>query len=145
MTSPKPDGSDAAAAIKAALDDAELTPDDIDYINAHGTGTKTNDSAETNALKLALGDRAVEVPVSATKSMTGHTIGASGALEAIVACLSLRHQTVHPTINLDSVDPECELNHVADGPRPTRIRNVISNSFGIGSNNAVLVFGDPDA
>ena len=140
MVAPQPDGLDAAHAMKSALEDAGLKTNNIDYINAHGTSTLYNDAAETKAIKEVFGERATKVPVSSTKSMTGHTIGAAAAIEAVVSVLTLHKQEIHPTINLDTADPECDLDYVPNKSRIVKVDAVMSNSFGFGSNNAVLVF-----
>ena len=140
MVAPQPDGLDAAHAMKSALENASLKTNNIDYINAHGTSTLFNDAAETKAIKEVFGGGAKQIPVSSTKSMTGHTIGAAAAIEAIVSVLTLQKQEIHPTINLDTADPECDLDYVPNKSRKTKVDTVISNSFGFGSNNAVLVF-----
>jgi len=140
MVAPQPDGLDAAEAMRSALKDASLTVGDIDYINARGTSTVYNDLAETKAIKEVFEKRAGNLPISSTKSMTGHTIGAAGAIEAIVSVLTLRNQEIHPTINLNTPDPECDLDYVPNKLRKTKVNAVMSNSFGFGSNNAVLVF-----
>lgn len=139
MVAPQPDGLDAARAIELALKDAEISTDAIDYINAHGTGTPYNDAAETKAIKQVFAKRAYEIPVSSTKSMIGHTVGAAGAIEAIVSVLSLQHQEIHPTINLENPDPDCDLDYVPHKSRKAEVRTIMSNSFGFGSNNAVLI------
>ncbi|HOW60110.1 MAG TPA: beta-ketoacyl-[acyl-carrier-protein] synthase II, partial [Candidatus Omnitrophota bacterium] len=112
----------------------------IDYINAHGTSTLYNDVAETKAIKEVFGDRSKKIPISSTKSMTGHTIGGAGAIEAIASVLTLQNQEIHPTINLNALDPECDLDYVPNKSRKEKVNTVMSNSFGFGSNNAVLVF-----
>ena len=140
MVAPQPDGLDAAQAMKSALEDADLKASNIDYINAHGTSTLYNDAAETKAIKEVFGDRSKKIPISSTKSMTGHSIGAAGALEAIVSVLTLQNQEIHPTINLNVPDPECDLDYVPNTSRKTKVTAVMSNSFGFGSNNAVLIF-----
>lgn len=140
MVAPQPDGLDAAQAMKGALDDAGLKTNDIDYINAHGTSTLYNDAAETKAIKEVFGDRSKKIPISSTKSMIGHPIGAAGAIEAIASVLTLQHQEIHPTINLNTPDPECDLDYVPNQSRKAKINTVMSNSFGFGSNNAVLIF-----
>ena len=127
--------------IRIALENSGVTPDEVDYINAHGTSTALNDVAETKAIKAVFGERASGIPVSSTKSMIGHTIGAAGAIEAIASILSLHHQVVHPTINYETKDPECDLWYVPNKSINQRVNIAISNSFGFGSNNAVLVFG----
>jgi 3-oxoacyl-[acyl-carrier-protein] synthase II len=143
LTAPQPEGEGAAAAITAALRDAGLTADEVDYINAHGTSTPLNDRAETNAIKRALGPRAATVPVSSTKSAIGHLLGAAGAVEAIAMALALRDRVAPPTLGYEEVDEGLDLDYVADGPRPIVLRNGrgaigLSNSFGFGGHNAVL-------
>jgi 3-oxoacyl-(acyl-carrier-protein) synthase len=128
-------------AIRRALKDAELTVDDIDYINAHATGTEWNDKNETKAIKEVFGPRAYEVPVVGNKAALGHSIAGSGALELIGCILSLRDQVVPPTINYKVPDPECDLDYVTEGKRNLRLRNVMSNSFAFGGSNAVLIVG----
>ncbi len=140
MVAPQPDGVDAAQAMKGALEDAGLKVSNIDYINAHGTSTLYNDVAETKAIKEVFGDRSKKIPISSTKSMTGHTIGGAGAIEAIASVLTLQNQEIHPTINLNALDPECDLDYVPNKSRKEKVNTVMSNSFGFGSNNAVLVF-----
>jgi 3-oxoacyl-[acyl-carrier-protein] synthase II len=139
MTMPRPDGSGAAQCMRAALADAGVTPDDVGYINAHGTATKLGDVSETLAIKAVFGRRAPSVPVSSTKSMTGHLLGAAGSLEAAITALALRDDTMPPTINLEHPDPECDLDYVPGRAR-TGVRGVaISNSFAFGGHNATLV------
>jgi len=140
MVAPQPDGLDAARAMQDALSDAGLKEGSVDCINAHGTSTVYNDVAETKAIKEVFGSRASKIPISSTKSMTGHSIGAAGAMEAIISVLTLQHQVIHPTINLDTPDPECDLDYVPHQARKATVNTVMSNSFGFGSNNAVLVF-----
>ncbi len=140
VTDPEPNGKGAALSMSKALADAGVMPGEIDCVNAHGTGTPKNDIAETRAIKQALGRRAFEIPVTANKSMTGHLIAASGAVEAVASALTLAHNTVPPTINLTSPDPECDLDYVAGRPRPFSGRTVLSNSFGFGGQNATLIF-----
>jgi 3-oxoacyl-[acyl-carrier-protein] synthase II len=138
ITRPSIEGQ--AHAIRAALESAACSPDDIDYVNAHGTATPQNDSIETAALKSALGDRAYLIPVSSTKSMHGHLLGAAGALEFIVCVASLLRRTVPPTLHLDSPDPSCDLDYVTSGARTNAdLRVVMSNSFAFGGTNAVLI------
>lgn len=141
VTDPEPTGRGAVLSMTQAIRDAGLTPDKIDGVNAHGTGTPKNDVAETLAIRQTLGVRAYEVPVTANKSMTGHMIATSGAAEAIVSALTLFHREVPPTINLIHRDPQCDLDYVAEGCRPFDGRTVLSNSFGFGGQNASLVFG----
>ncbi|MBE2270297.1 MAG: beta-ketoacyl-[acyl-carrier-protein] synthase II, partial [Anaerolinea sp.] len=122
-------------------EDAELTPAAIDYINAHGTSTPLNDKSETLALKRALGEQAYEVPISSTKSVTGHLMGAAGSVEAVFTIMALRENFVPPTINLDNQDPECDLNYTPHTGIQHDIKYAMSNSFGFGGHNAVLIFG----
>jgi 3-oxoacyl-[acyl-carrier-protein] synthase II len=141
VVQPRSDGAGAAKAMERAMRDACVTPADIDYINAHGTSTVLGDAAETRAIKQVLGDRAFEIPISSTKSMIGHAMGAAGAIEAMVSVLSLRDRRVHPTINYQTSDPECDLDYVPNVARPAAIDVVMSNSFAFGGHNAVLVIG----
>jgi 3-oxoacyl-[acyl-carrier-protein] synthase II len=145
VSDPEPSGRGAVLSMARALADAGLRPDAVDCVNAHGTGTPKNDVVETAAIKEVLGDRARRIPVHAVKSMTGHMIAASGAVEAVAAVLTLVANTVPPTINLRTPDPECDLDYVADGSRPMTGRTVLSNSFGFGGQNATLIFGRYDA
>lgn len=140
MVMPKPDASDTVSAIVKALKDANLKPKDIDYINAHGTSTIQNDRIETRAIKEVFSNYAYKIPVSSTKSMLGHTIGAAGAIEAVSCCLAIENQIIPPTINYQYKDPECDLDYVPNKPRKAKIKTVLSNSFGFGSNNACLIF-----
>ncbi len=139
-TAPEPDGRGAAEAISQALGDAQLNPEDIDYINAHGTGTALNDVSETKAVKRALGEQAYKIPMSSTKSMTGHGMGATAALEAVYCTMMLRDQVVPPTINLHDPDPECDLDYVPNVARELSLRYVMSNAFGFGGHNVSLIF-----
>lgn len=140
---PDPSGTQAARAIALALDDAAVAPQEIDYVNAHGTATVLNDVAETTALKIALGDVARRVPISATKSMTGHGLGASGVWELIATALSIRDGVVHPTINLDHPDPACDLDYVPWQCRDVQVRTALKTSFGFGGQNVALVLRSP--
>lgn len=140
MTTPPEDGRGAALAMRNALRDAGLTPADLDYINAHGTSTAAGDLAEMRALKTVLGNDASGVMISSTKSMTGHLLGAAGAVEAIISVLALRDQIVPPTINLDCPESECDLDLVPHVARQAPLRNVMSNSFGFGGTNGSLIF-----
>ncbi len=137
---PDPTGEDAARTMMVALAEAHVPPDRVDYINAHGTGTIANDAAETRAVKRVFGDLAYKIPLSSTKSMIGHSIGAAGAMEAVVCCLAIEHQMIPPTINLIHTDPECDLDYVPNEARDAKIDFVLSNSFGFGSVNACLLF-----
>ena len=139
VTQPDPEGAGAALAMRLALKDAGVGPGDIDYINAHGTSTPYNDRIETVAIKNALGVEAKKVAISSTKSQTGHTLGAAGAIEAAVCALALERGRIPGTINLEESDPECDLDYVADGPRDLGIEVALSNSFGFGGQNACLV------
>ncbi len=140
MTAPSQGGEGASRCMLNAMNDAGLNPEDIGYINAHGTSTPAGDIAETNAVKLAFGDYAYKTLVSSTKSMTGHLLGAAGGIEAIFSILALRDQVVPPTINLENQDPECDLDYVANTARETRIKVTMSNSFGFGGTNGTCVF-----
>ncbi|MEI6438387.1 MAG: beta-ketoacyl-ACP synthase II [Candidatus Omnitrophota bacterium] len=140
---PDPGGQDAALAMAAALSDAGIKPGDIDYINAHGTATQANDKAETRAIKTVFGEKA-RVPVSSTKSMIGHSIGAAGAIEALVCALALDRGLIPPTINLKERDPDCDLDYVPGEARRAALKAVLSNSFGFGGCNACLVFQQGD-
>jgi 3-oxoacyl-[acyl-carrier-protein] synthase II len=141
LIAPDPEGKAAARAMIDAVRDAGLTMEQVDYINAHATSTPLGDVAETVAIKRAFGDRAYQVPISATKSMTGHLIGAAGGVEAVVSVLTIRDQLIHPTINLDTPDPECDLDYVPHVARQAKVDVVLSNSFGLGGQNACLVLG----
>lgn len=140
ITSPDPDGRGAAEAIRQALEDKGTDPTEIDYVNAHGTGTRLNDLMETNALKLVLGEHAYKVAISSTKSMTGHAMGATAAMEAIFSILAIRDDVAPPTINYETPDPECDLDYVPNKARSMPINCVISNAFGFGGHNAALLF-----
>lgn len=137
ITEPDPDG--AARCMKMAIRDAGIAPEDVDYINAHGTSTPVGDRSETKAVKMALGDHAYKVAVSSTKSMTGHLLGAAGGVEAVICGLSLKNQTIAPTINLEDQDPECDLDYVPNHPRKADLDIVMSNSFGFGGHNATII------
>jgi len=139
ITAPTEDGSGSAVAVRKALADAQLDATDIDYINAHGTGTHLNDEAETRAIKAALGEAAYEIPVSSTKSMTGHMMGATGALEAMFCVQAIRDGIIPPTINYGEPDPECDLDYVPNEARKQAVKVAMSNSFGFGGHNAVLI------
>lgn len=137
---PDEDGSGAARAIRWALEDAGLDPQDISYVNAHGTSTPINDHVETLAIKTALGDHAYKVPISSTKSMIGHALGGAGALEAIASIRSIETGVIHPTINYEFPDPECDLDYVPNEAREADVTTVLSNNFGFGGQNACMVF-----
>jgi 3-oxoacyl-[acyl-carrier-protein] synthase II len=139
VTAPLDTGDGAAEAMRQALLNARLRPEDIDYINAHGTSTPLNDVAETLAMKQVMGDHAHQVAISSTKSMTGHLMGAGGSVEAVFTIMALRHNFVPPTINLDNQDPQCDLNYTPHVGVPREINIAMSNSFGFGGHNAVLV------
>jgi 3-oxoacyl-[acyl-carrier-protein] synthase II len=140
MTSPADNGAGAAASMRMALTDSELAPQDIGYINAHGTSTPQGDIAETDAIKTVFGPHAKAVAVSSTKSMTGHALGAAGAIEAVISVLAIRDQSAPPTINLDNPDPACDLDYVPHTARSMAIQAVLSNSFGFGGTNGTLIF-----
>ena len=141
MTAPRPDGSGAAAAMKLAMEEAGITPEDVSYINAHGTSTPANDSMETSAIKLAMGDAAYNIPVSSTKSMTGHLLGASGAIEAIICAKALETGILPPTINYSTPDEECDLDYIPNESRKTEdAMYALSNSLGFGGHNGVICF-----
>ena len=137
---PDEDGAGAARAIQWALEDAGLVASDIDYINAHGTSTPLNDHVETLAIKKALGDHAYKVPISSTKSMIGHALGGSGALEAVACVKTLETGELHPTINYEFPDPDCDLDYIPNHSRKQRVDTILSNSFGFGGQNACLLF-----
>jgi 3-oxoacyl-[acyl-carrier-protein] synthase II len=141
ITAPAENGGGAASCMKLALEDAGLEPSQIDYINAHGTSTKLNDMSETAAIKTVLGEHAYQVPVSSTKSMTGHLLGGAGAIEAMFSILALEENVLPPTINYETPDPSCDLDYVPNQSRAKELHYVMSNSFGFGGHNATLVFG----
>jgi 3-oxoacyl-[acyl-carrier-protein] synthase II len=139
QVAPDETGEAPAEAVKLAIRDAGIEPSDIDYVNAHGTSTQLNDAGETKALKLALGDHAHKVAISSTKSMIGHLLGAAGAVEAIATLLTINRGMIHPTINYENADPECDLDYVPNQARRKDVRIAISNGFGFGGHNAVVV------
>ncbi len=139
VAAPDPEAAGKIRAMRWAVEDADLALDDIDYINAHGTATPVNDASETYAIKTLFGERAYEIPVSSSKSVLGHAMGATGAIEAIFCAYALFNQIVPPTWNYEIVDPECDLDYVPNAPRPSDIQFVLSNSFGLGGQNACLV------
>jgi len=137
ITDPDPDG--AARCMTRAIRDADISPEDVQYINAHGTSTPVGDVSETRAIKKAFGDHAYRLAVSSTKSMTGHLLGAAGGVEAVISALSIHHGWIAPTINVDNQDPECDLDVVPNQPRQADLEVVMSNSFGFGGHNATIV------
>ncbi|MCH8816664.1 MAG: beta-ketoacyl-[acyl-carrier-protein] synthase II, partial [Chloroflexi bacterium] len=139
LVHPPEDGAGAVRAMQMALDDAGIGPGDIDYINAHGTSTPVNDAAETRAIKKVFGESAATTPISSTKSMIGHSLGASGGLEAAAALRTIRDGVIHPTINYENPDPDCDLDYVPNVAREVNVNTVLSNSFGFGGQNACLV------
>jgi 3-oxoacyl-[acyl-carrier-protein] synthase II len=141
ITAPHPEGTGAAMAMKLALRDAHINPEDVQYVNAHGTSTPLGDIAETKAIKTAFGTHAHKLAISSTKSMIGHLLGASGAVEMIATILTLQRGVIHPTINYLTPDPDCDLDYVPNKARETRVRRAISNSFGFGGHNCCLVAG----
>ena len=144
VTAPNPDGADAAEAMRRAMREARIAPSDLSYINAHGTGTQLNDKSETLAIKLALGEQAYHIPISSTKSMTGHILGATAAAEAIFAIKAIEDSFVPPTINLETADPECDLDYTPQIGREHQIDHVLSNSFGFGGHNTAVVISRYD-
>ena len=143
LTEPSPTGQSAASAVKMALESAGIDPSEIDYLNAHGTSTPLNDWQETKALKLALGEEAYRVPISSSKSMTGHLLGAGGALEAVICVMAMKNGVLPPTANLVDPDPECDLDYIPVNARCQEINVCVSDSFGFGGHNSVLVFTRP--
>ncbi|MDY6862862.1 MAG: beta-ketoacyl-ACP synthase II [Thermodesulfobacteriota bacterium] len=140
ITAISPDGEGAVRCMKQAIEGASISPQDIDYINAHGTSTPLNDISETRAIKAVFGDNSLKFPVSSTKSMTGHLLGAAGGVEAIISILAINNNFVPPTINLENPDPECDLDYVPNKSREEKLNIVMSNSFGFGGTNATLIF-----
>ncbi|HEV3236006.1 MAG TPA: beta-ketoacyl-ACP synthase II [Gemmataceae bacterium] len=142
ITAPHPEGIGAAHAMKLALQDAKIAPEDVQYVNAHGTSTPLGDEAETKALKLVFGNHAKKLSISSTKSMVGHLLGASGGVETIATALTIQRGVIHPTINYQTPDPGCDLDYVPNTARQVRVRRAISNSFGFGGHNCCLVVGE---
>jgi len=141
IVQPAPGGEGIARAIGLALDQAKLTPADISYVNAHGTSTQMNEKYETQGLKAALGDASYRIPVSSTKSMTGHLLGAAGAIEAVFSLMAIKDQLLPPTINQETPDPDCDLDYVPNTARAAKVTNILSNSMGFGGHNVALIFG----
>jgi 3-oxoacyl-[acyl-carrier-protein] synthase II len=139
LSAPAENGAGAALCMKVALEDASLKPEDIGYINAHGTSTALNDKSETAAIKTAFGEHAYNIPVSSTKSMTGHVLGASGAIEAVLCVKVLENDILPATINYETPDPDCDLDYVPNTPRKARPNHIMSNSFGFGGHNASVI------
>jgi len=139
VSAPAENGYGAVLCMRQALQNANLSVNQIDYINAHGTSTPLNDKSETAAIKTVFGKKAYQVPISSTKSMTGHLLGASGALEAVICVLVLEHQFIPPTINYETPDPECDLDYVPNQGRAATVRHILSNSFGFGGHNASII------
>ena len=144
ITAPAEDGGGAVRVMQAALAEAGASPEDVDAVNAHGTSTPLNDRIETAAIRRVFGGHADRLAVSSTKSMTGHLLGGAGGLEAGISCLTLRHQTLPPTINYETPDPDCDLDNVPNTARPATVRSVLSNSFGFGGTNVSLLFRHPE-
>jgi 3-oxoacyl-[acyl-carrier-protein] synthase II len=140
MTSPSPEGQGAGRCMQLCLEDGNLDPNQVDYINAHGTSTPQGDVAETQAVKHVFGERAAQIAVSSTKSMTGHTLGAAGAIESVYTVLTIERGMLPPTINYEHPDPECDLDYVPNRPRPAKVRLALNNSFGFGGTNTTLAF-----
>ena len=141
VSAPEPDGGGAISCMSMALQDGRLKPEDIDYINAHGTSTQLNDESENRAIKAVFGEHAYRLAISSTKSMTGHLLGGAGGVEAIYTALAITHGIIPPTINYETPDPECDLDYVPNKARETKIRAAMSNSFGFGGTNASLILG----
>ena len=139
MTAPPPDGDGAVRCMEAALNDAGLAPDQIDYINAHGTSTPLNDLSETRAIKKVFNDHAYKLAISSTKSMTGHLLGGAGGIETVFTALTISDGIMPPTINHDVADPECDLDYVPNVKRKARVKHAMTNSFGFGGTNASLI------
>ena len=141
VAAPDPNAIGAINCMKMALEDAGINPEDVDYINAHGTSTKLNDASESKAIKQVFGDHAYKMPISSTKSMTGHLLGGAGAVESIFSILTICRGIIPPTINYETPDPECDLDYVPNKARKAEVKIALSNSFGFGGTNACLIFG----
>jgi len=141
VAQPDPEGRGASRAMQWALDDAGVTPSDVDYINAHGSSTPISDPIETRAIKRTFGERACKIPINSTKSMIGHAMGGAGAIETAVCVLTIKRGVIHQTLNLENPDPECDLDYVPEGARQADVRVALNNSFGLGGQNACLVLG----
>jgi 3-oxoacyl-[acyl-carrier-protein] synthase II len=144
ITSPAPEGLGAAKCMRLCLDDGDLDPKEVGYINAHGTSTLPGDLAETQAIKQVFGEHAAKIPVSSTKSMTGHTLGAAGAIESVYTILAMQRGMLPPTVNYEYPDPECDLDYVPNQPRPAKVRLALNNSFGFGGTNTTIAFRQAD-
>jgi 3-oxoacyl-[acyl-carrier-protein] synthase II len=142
-TAPDPEGAGAAAAMRLALRSADIASHEVDYINAHGTGTKLNDPIETRAIKRAFGEAAYAIPVSSTKAATGHLLGAASAIEAVITVMAIQNDLLPPTLNLTQADPECDLDYVPLVARPAAVKTAMTNGFGFGGHNGCLVFRGP--
>jgi 3-oxoacyl-[acyl-carrier-protein] synthase II len=140
ISAPAPEGEGMARCMQMALDDAGVAPEEVDYINAHGTSTDLNDSFETQAIKKVFGERSYKLPVSSTKSMTGHLLGGAGGVESVFTILTLKHGIIPPTINYENPDPDCDLDYVPNEAREAKVEIALSNSFGFGGTNAALLF-----
>lgn len=141
LVAPDPEAEGAARAIRWAVEDAGIRPEAVDYINAHGTSTPLNDTMETLAIKKVFGEHAYQVPISSTKSMIGHLFGGAGALAAIVCALTIEHGIIHPTINYETPDPDCDLDYVPNVARKAEVEVTLANAFGLGGQDACLVLG----
>ena len=142
MVQPAPDAEPGTICVKQALNEAGIHPEEIDYINAHGTSTPLNDKNETKIIKNVFGERAYKIAISANKSMTGHSLGAAGSIEAIASLLTLKHQFIPPTINYETPDPECDLDYIPNHGREAEVHTILSNSYGFGGKNSALIFRD---
>jgi 3-oxoacyl-[acyl-carrier-protein] synthase II len=142
MVHPAPDAEAGTVCLKQALEDAGIFPEEIDYINAHGTSTPLNDKNETQVIKNVFKERAYKIGISSNKSMTGHSLGAAGSIETIASLLTLKHQYLPPTINYSTPDPECDLDYIPNKGRNAEVHKIVSNSYGFGGKNSALVLGD---